>query len=167
MRRATPRRGRGMTLIEVLIGFLILAFVTVSVLQMFSMALAVNMGSAARTDLTYRAERVAETIRTMYGIERTNTTLFNTMKTNSGVDLSTQVGQTVSVPPTGKEAFWDSWAKVAATNVPYAISYTVATGTNNARWVVTVTARPTTSGVARYPGMIGAGKAVNYAATIQ
>ena len=57
-------------------------------------------------------------------------------------------------------------AKVSATNVPYAISYSVAAGSNGARWVVTVTAQPTTSGV-RYQGMIGAGKVVTYVSTIQ
>ena len=165
MRRTTPRRRRGMTLIETLIGFLILLFVMLSVLQMFSMALAVNMGSAARTDLTYRAQRVSETIRTIYGFKDSQPTTFASMKTNSGVDLAAQNGTTVTVPPTGKETFWASWAQVVATGVPYSISYSVSAGASGP-WTVTVIAQPTTSGV-RYPGILGAGKAVTYVATVK
>ena len=165
MRRTTHRRRRGMTLIETLIGFLILLFVMLSVLQMFSMALAVNMGSAARTDLTYRAQRVSETIRTMYGFRNSKPTTFATLQTNSGVNLGGQIGTTVTVPPTGKEAFWTSWAQVTGTGVPYAISYSVA-GTVAGPWTVTVIAQPTTTGV-RYPGILGVGKAVTYVSTIQ
>ncbi len=43
--------------------FFILFVVTLAVLQMLSMAYLVNLGSLIRTDLTYRAQRVVETIR--------------------------------------------------------------------------------------------------------
>jgi Tfp pilus assembly protein PilV len=166
MRRMTPRRRRGMTLIETLIGFLILFFVMLSVLQMFSMALAVNMGAAARTDLTHRAQRVAETIRTIYGFKSSHPTTFTAMLASSGVNLSSQNGTTVTVPPTtASEPFWASWAQVRPSGVPYTISYTVSSGAAGP-WVVTVLAQPTTTGVT-YPGIIGPGKAVTYVATVQ
>jgi len=60
----TPRGGtRGTTLVEVLVASAIMAILMVGVLQMFSLALMTNFGSAARTDLTYRAQQVVENIR--------------------------------------------------------------------------------------------------------
>ena len=171
MKKRARTKQRGMTLIETLIGFLILFFVLISVLQIFSMAYAVNMGSAARTDLTYRAQRVAEVIRTIYAFERTETATFDALKASSGVDLENQVGTepvTVSLPPSGKEAFWGSgWANVVEPDAPFELSYEVTAGTTGgARFTVTVTAQPKTTGK-KYPGLAGVGKAVRYAATIQ
>jgi prepilin-type N-terminal cleavage/methylation domain-containing protein len=58
------RRGqRGMTLIEVLISFLILLIISLAVLELFSLSVAVNLGSLGRTELTYKAQVVAETVR--------------------------------------------------------------------------------------------------------
>ena len=60
---ADRKKERGLTLIEVLVAFFILFVVTLAVLQLLSMAYLVNLGSLIRTDLTYRAERVVETVR--------------------------------------------------------------------------------------------------------
>ncbi|MGD1147366.1 MAG: prepilin-type N-terminal cleavage/methylation domain-containing protein [Thermoanaerobaculaceae bacterium] len=57
------RKERGLTLIEVLVAFFILFVVTLAVLQLLSMAYLVNLGSMVRTELTYKAEQVVETIR--------------------------------------------------------------------------------------------------------
>ncbi|HVN77137.1 MAG TPA: prepilin-type N-terminal cleavage/methylation domain-containing protein [Thermoanaerobaculaceae bacterium] len=57
------RNERGLTLVEVLVAFFILFVVTLAVLQLLSMAYLVNVGSLARTELTYKAEQVVETIR--------------------------------------------------------------------------------------------------------
>lgn len=63
-RRARRRGGeRGLTLIEVLVAFLLLFIVTLAVLQLLSMAYLDNLGAMIRTELTYKAEQVVETIR--------------------------------------------------------------------------------------------------------
>ncbi len=168
MLRRARKAERGMTLVETLIAFLILFFVLVSVLEMFTMAYAVNMGSAARTDLTYRAQRVAEVIRTIYAFEVRQPTTFATLQTNSGVNLAAQMNTTVVLPPTGTESFWGSgWANVIEQNAPYALTYQVAPGTGGARWTVTVVAQTRTGGNGtQFQGIIGPGKAVRYAASI-
>jgi Tfp pilus assembly protein PilV len=169
MRSARRRGERGMTLVEVLIAFLILFVVTLSVLQLFSLALAVNLGSLARTDLTYRAQRAAETIRWVYAYETRDPTLFTTLQTQSGIDLGTQQGTTVTLPATDTDAHWSFWgpagAAVVDENAPFIVSYQVDTLAVGGRWRVTVTARPQQSGV-QYAGSISGSKAVRYVAII-
>lgn len=168
MLRRARKAERGMTLVETLIAFLILFFVLIAVLEMFTMAYAVNMGSAARTDLTYRAQRVAEVIRTIYAFEVRQPTTFATLQTNSGVDLVAQMNSTVALPPTGTDSFWGSgWANVVEQGAPYELSYQVAPGTGGARWTVTVVAQARAGGSGhQYQGTVGPGKAVRYAASI-
>ena len=118
--------------------------------------------------MTYRAERVAEVIRTIYAFESRQPATFAAMQTASGVNLQTQVNTTVTLPPTGKEAFWGSgWANAVDANGPYTMSYEVMAGAagTGARWTLTVVARPKTSG-RQYVGPMGPGKAVRYAASI-
>lgn len=62
-RPVSRRRQRGMTLIEVLVSFFILFVVTLAVLELFSLSVAVNLGSAARTEMSFKAQLVAETVR--------------------------------------------------------------------------------------------------------
>ena len=63
-RRRAGRRGeRGLTLVEVLVSFFILFVVTLAVLQLLSMAYAVNLGAITRTELMYKAQQVVETLR--------------------------------------------------------------------------------------------------------
>lgn len=173
MKREARRGERGMTLIETLVAFLILFFVMVSVLQIYAMAYAVNMGSAARTDMTYRAQRVAEVIRTIYAFRTSEPTTFATLQTSSGVDLDAQLnGGPVTLPPSGAAAFWGpAWANViedpyVEASAPYALTYEVTPGTGGADFTVTVVAQSKTTGK-RYLGTIGPGKAVRYAASIQ
>jgi type II secretory pathway pseudopilin PulG len=163
------RRGeRGMTLIETLVAFLILFFVLISVLQIYAMAYAVNMGSSARTDLTYRAQRVAEVIRTIYAFRTAEPTTYATLVSSSGVNLAAQANTgPVTLPPTGKEAFWGSaWANAIEADAPYEITYEVTSVSGGAPFTVNVVAQGKTTGK-RYMGIIGSGKAVRYAATIQ
>lgn len=169
MKRARRRGEEGMTLVEVLVAFLILFVVTLSVLQLFSLALAVNLGSLARTDLTYRAQRTAETIRWVYAYEVRDPTLFGTLQTQSGLDLGTQQGTTVTLPTSNADARWGFWgpsgAAVVEDNAPFILSYEVDPLGTGGRWRITVTARPSQGGV-QYAGSVSGSKAVRYVAII-
>jgi Tfp pilus assembly protein PilV len=153
-RQTTDRKGqRGLTLIEVLVAFFILFVVTLAVLQLLSMAYLVNLGSMVRTDLTYRAERVVETIRlqryfiSVGGTEDPCCPLSGATKTISWSDSSCRT-------------FWGpDGASVVDDNARYALSYVIAGNT------VTVQAIPQTSGSNVYLGP-AATKAVVYVAQL-
>ncbi|MDL1950241.1 hypothetical protein FBQ97_10560, partial [Acidobacteria bacterium ACD] len=81
MRGRRARSARGSSLVEVLIAIAILALMMVGVLQMFSVALVTNYGSAARTEMTYKAQQVVENLRMIYFLGETNPAVF----TASGV----------------------------------------------------------------------------------
>ena len=63
------RARRGSSFIEILVSLAILAVVMVGILQMFSLALLTNLGSAARTDLLYKAQQVVENLRLIYFLQ--------------------------------------------------------------------------------------------------
>ncbi|HQT94435.1 MAG: hypothetical protein B7Z61_09235 [Acidobacteria bacterium 37-71-11] len=154
---AGKRRGeRGVSLIEVLVAFFILFVVTLAVLQMLSMAYLVNLGSLTRTDLTYRAQRVVETIR----LQRYRIFLGQATD-NTCCPVAT--GSTMTIPSAGTcDAFWGpDGANVMETNARFALSYTIDTAGK-----VTVNAVPRTTGANLYLGP-AANKAVVYVAQIQ
>ncbi len=158
---ATPARKakgqRGVSLIEVLVAFFILFVVTLAVLQMLSMAYLVNLGSLTRTDLTYRAQRVVETIRLQHY------RVFLLGSTAADACCPVAVGSTATVSLAGAcNAFWGpDGANVMETNARYSLSYRIDSGGS-----VTVNAVPLTSGVNLYLGPT-ANKAVVYVAQIQ
>jgi hypothetical protein len=151
------RGERGVTLIEVLVAFFILFVVTLAVLQMLSMAYLVNLGSLTRTDLTYRAQRVVESIR----LQRYRVFLLGTPAVDACCPVT--AGSTMTIPPAGTcDAFWGpAGANVMETNARYSLSYTIDVGGN-----VTVNAVPLTTGANLYLGPT-ANKAVVYVAQIQ
>jgi Tfp pilus assembly protein PilV len=161
-RKATERRHeRGLTLIEVLVAFFILFVVTLAVLQLLSMAYLVNLGSMVRTDLTYRAERVVETIR----LEGDRVNRLHQDPTPNGC-CPIAAGSTMTISWTDLsapcQAFWGpDGANVVETGARYQLSYTITNST------VTVEAIPQTSG----PGPVYLGpvanKAVVYVAQLQ
>jgi hypothetical protein len=61
--RARRRRARGSSLIEVMVAMAIIMIMMVGVLEMFSLSLLQNHGSAERTQLTYKAQQIVDTIR--------------------------------------------------------------------------------------------------------
>ena len=65
------RGRRGSSFIEILVSLAILAVVMVGILQMFSLSLLTNLGSAARTDLLYKAQQVVENLRLIYYLQST------------------------------------------------------------------------------------------------
>lgn len=73
MTRTDPaaRGEKGSSLLEVLIAMAILLFLMVGVLSMFSVAFLSNMGAAARTEMTYKAQQVAGAIQYLNYMQRT------------------------------------------------------------------------------------------------
>lgn len=156
-RAGKDRRERGVSLIEVLVAFFILFVVTLAVLQMLSMAYLVNLGSLTRTDLTYRAQRVVETIR----LQRYRVFLLGVSAQDACCPVTP--GSTMAIPPTGScDAFWGpDGANVMEPNARYSLSYTIDAGSS-----VTVNAVPLTTGANLYLGPV-ANKAVVYVAQIR
>ena len=156
-RRKTDRRNeRGLTLIEVLVAFFLLFVVTLAVLQLLSMAYLVNLGSMIRTDLTYRAERVVETVRLEgYRVNRT----FGTE--NPCCPVGASASKTISASDSSCMPFWGpEGANVVENGARYTLSYFISNNT------VTVQAIPQTSGPNVYLGP-AATKAVVYVAQLQ
>ncbi len=66
-----PRsKEKGSSLIEILVAMAILMFLMVGVLSMFSMAYLMNLGAAARTEMTYKAQQVADVVRYLNFLHR-------------------------------------------------------------------------------------------------
>lgn len=127
------RRQRGMTLIEVLVSFFILFVISLAVLELFSLSVAVNLGSQARSQLTYRAQLVAETVRLHSFLARLPTA------TNSA--CCPIAPGNYDLPQSGCENFWgpngvNAWWPEA----PYLLNVQIAAAGNGRR--VTVTAFP-------------------------
>jgi hypothetical protein len=152
-RKTTDRRNeRGLTLIEVLVAFFILFVVTLAVLQLLSMAYLVNLGSMVRTDLTYRAVRVVETIRMQRFL------VFQGNTPDPCCPLA--AGKTISAADTTCMPFWGpDGANVVENGARYILSYTIQNNT------VTVEAIPS-PGPDVYLGP-AATKAVVYVAQLQ
>ena len=133
------RRQRGVTLLEVLVAFFILFIVTVAILSMFSMATAVNMGSQARTELGYRAERAVEAIRLLQALSRRQPPA--TPDCGISLPLAASSGGPVDFPPGGKTACWGAAGyNVLDPENRFVLSYEITDGVQV--WVLTVTARP-------------------------
>ncbi len=151
--RLTRKGERGLTLIEVLVAFFILFVVTLAVLQLLSMAYLVNLGSLARSDMSYRAERVLETIR----IESYLKLATPCCPTTGGTDYT--------IPDAGGcfDTFWGpAGANVVEPNARYILSYHIQGSTPRQ---VTVHVVPQTSGPNVYLGPVAA-KEVIYVAQL-
>lgn len=146
--RRVGRGDRGSSLIEVLVAIAILALMMVGILQMFSVALVTNYGSAARTEMTYKAQQVVENLRLIYFFARQGN---NTLATAAGVPTTiVSTGTTpVLLPATSTDSTttltWAYWGPggancVEADNPPYRLGYSVTDG--GAFWIVTATATP-------------------------
>jgi Tfp pilus assembly protein FimT len=155
-RRRARARSRGFTLIEVLVAFFILFVVTLAVLQMLSMAYLVNLGSLIRTDLTYRAQRVVETIR----LQRYR--VFSLGMAPDDTCCPVDAGASKTISPGDCTDFWGpNGANVMEANARYTLSYSI----NNTNGV-TVLATPLTGGANVYLGL-SANKVVVYVAQFQ
>ncbi len=156
---ASRSGGRGTSLVEVLVASAVMAVLMIGVLQVFSLALLTNQGSAARTELTYRAQQVIENLRMIqYFAKNGNTTPaanYN-VATTPGTTGSYTIQPTtnpVAIPNDSSQtgfSFWQAAGVVNDQNDPYRIFYTVtdqAGAANPPAWAdvfyqVTVTAMP-------------------------
>jgi type II secretory pathway pseudopilin PulG len=130
---------RGGTLIEVLIAMALLALLMVGILQLFSLSLLTDSGSAARTDMTLRAQQVAENLRYLHFLRSRG----ETIPAGTGIPASPSDGLTTDLPWDGTESTWAYWGPDGAnvfeqTEPPYRVSYTYATSATPNYWFVTV-----------------------------
>lgn len=181
------RARRGSSFIEILVSLALLAIVMVGILQMFSLSLITNLGSAARTDLLYKAQQVVENLRLVYFLEQ--------RLGNDAARIASGVPATISataVPirlpyfsgDTSTTLTWAHWGPVGfnivdGERLPYRMSYTVEARDANF-WLITVTATPVdnpnlvgtypavtdTDNPLRYRGLGSKLKIVTYAAEI-
>lgn len=152
----TESSERGSSLVEVLASLVILLFVMLGTLQLFTMALAVDRVTDAQTEMTTKAHTVVEIIRLVNSTQQAGT---------SGI---LPLGEGVRVLPTASyETGFDFWGPsgfgVIDTDSRYSLSYQVADG--GTEWIVTVMARPNEGSGAVYLGP-KAHKGVQYAAHV-
>jgi len=157
MRERTDRkaRQRGLTLIEVIIALFILFVVMVAILELFTLSYTVSLGSKARTDMMYRAERVVETLRWQLALSRAGNP--------SSPGCCPLSGAPFTLPTTGScyDNFWGPAgpANVMGPNPPYTVTYSFI-GSQ-----VTVVVAPLTTGTYQYMGPV-ANKVVRYVAQL-
>jgi type II secretory pathway pseudopilin PulG len=179
MRRIRTNKKRGSSLIEVLIAFAILLLLMTGILQMFSLAILTNYGSAARTELTTKAQQTIEVLRLAYGLSFQGRTEMLTAAglpttlavTTADIKLPYKDGDTGTTLPW---AFWGPAGEniIDVQNGPYKLSYGVQDG--GRFWLVRVTALPvdavgndtSTSQSRRYLGPGTKVKRVDYVAQI-
>ncbi len=172
------RSCRGSSFVEVLLAMSIMALVLVGILQMFSVSLIVNKGSAARTQLLFKCQQVVENIRWYYYVTSRGLATDAVIGTT---DIPALGAVTRNLPYLSGDSGWAFWGPAGAnvmetSNGPYQISYRIAQDANQtlnsgvAVWVITVSAVPTTAAAAagdsRYLGIgtNGGGKRVDYVA---
>ncbi|MGA9751856.1 MAG: prepilin-type N-terminal cleavage/methylation domain-containing protein [Acidobacteriota bacterium] len=169
----------GSSLLEVLIAMAVLLFLMIGVLSMFSMAYLQNLGSAARTDMTYKAQQVADVIHLLNYMQRTQQAL--PASTDTGLTFPLASGTSVNITATSgsalKYAYWGSPTAalpnaagiVDPANLRYLIQVSV-TGPTNGLMTVTVSVVPNSSASnitgARYLGNKIRWKEVDYAIQI-
>jgi len=187
IRPLAPRRAaRGSSFIEVLLAMTIMALVLVGILQMFSVSLVINKGSAARTQMLFKCQQVVENVRYFYYLSRAGSTppviLSDTVHATGAamavagtlpLQLDAAHGEVAQtfLPYVKSDATWAYWGPAGANvmeqeNGPYKISYTIQRDLVQNTWVITVSATPTDVKTAtRYFGIdLKSGKRVDYVA---
>jgi len=170
---------RGMSLIEVMIAMLILALLMVGILEMFSLALLTDFGSAARTEMTVRAQQVLENIRYVHYLRRTASANAPSATLTGIPNPPSTSGETVNIPWNTSDSGWSVqyayWGPGGANVVegpkaPYRISYSYQLDATTRYWIVTVSVIPAeAAGLASSRPYLGGGtrpKRVDYVAQI-
>ncbi|MEO6325274.1 MAG: prepilin-type N-terminal cleavage/methylation domain-containing protein [Thermoanaerobaculia bacterium] len=164
-------RTRGSSLIEVLVAMTIIALMMVAVLEMFSLSLLTNHGSAARTEMTFKAQQVVENLR------YAQLTFKNLGTAPAGSATFPLAAGTYNLPfysgdTTGTNGgTWAYWGPAGADVMeqdkgPFRITYGVQDlGTN---WAITVTATPSApaAGTKAYFASSSKSKRIEYVAQI-
>jgi Tfp pilus assembly protein PilV len=161
---------RGSSFVEVLLAMTIMALVLVGILQMFSVSLIINKGSAARTQMLFKCQQVVENLRWYYYVTQ------RSLAAPTGTGIPILANATVNLPYDGTELEWPFWGPAGANvmeaaNGPYQVSYTIEGDDVQNVWVITVSAVPTNvAGATRYFGIVGSGpnatKRVDYVAQL-
>lgn len=172
-RAQTPETGRaerGSSLIEVMVALMIMLFLMIGVLQLFSMAYLVNLGAGARTEMTQKAEQVVENMRYLqYLTKAAPKGLGQTAPSNVGITFPITAAATGTLDPTTNTYWGPAGANVFPTTgsntTPYQISYAIADATT--WWRVTISVqRSTASGALKYRGAGISLKRVDYVAQL-
>jgi Tfp pilus assembly protein PilV len=136
---------RGTSLLEVLIAMAIMSLMIVGTLQMFFVALASSQNASTRTQLTFKAQQVAENIRFLqYQAQQYAQT---STQFASGLTIPITAATQGSLPYTQSDPYYAYWGP-AGTNIiegekmPYKINYSIADNTSAQTWIVTITAVP-------------------------
>jgi len=155
-RRLSRRAARGSSFIEVLLAMTIMVLVLVGILQMFSVSLVINKGSAARTQMLFKCQQVVENVRLFYYLAKSGAPtppLITELGHASGAPMSTPGALPSALndvaksylPYTPTDATWAYWGPAGANvmeqdNGPFKISYTIARDNVQNLWVITVSA---------------------------
>lgn len=162
------RQERGTTLIEVLIALLIMLLLMLGVLQMFTMAYLQNLGSAARTDLTFRAQQFVENLRFLNALSN-RTPVVNVANTGITFPLADTGGTPHTVNP-ATDTYWGSTgANIVTTKSPFTLAYQIvdpSPGQPTGIVAVTVTITPLTTGAYQYKGLGIRNKVIQYTAEV-
>jgi hypothetical protein len=181
------RLRKGTTFLEVLVAMTILALLIVGILQMFVMSLGVNQGAASRTQLTYKAQQIAEIVK-MYqfmgsgavagisvpsGVRSADGTQIQNLNTAQSLsDTSSR-----ALPYTSSDQGWDFWGPqgmnvIEEEGMPYKLAWRVTDGGNT--WDVIVSASPvltedtqSQSATTLYRGAVNKWKKVEYVTSIK
>ena len=174
-KKARPEGGaeRGSSLIEVLIALLIMLFLMIGVLQLFTMAYLVNLGAGARTEMTMRAEQVMENIRTIQVLTLLNSGTVPTAISAvgaTGITFPIAAAQGITpIDPTANQYWGPAGANVfpstSTDQTPFRVYYTIEDA--DPYWRLTVTVIPTNvSGARKYLGAGISHKRVDYVSQI-
>ena len=155
MEDRNKKREGGSSLLEVLIAMAVLLFLMIGVLSMFSMAYLQNLGSAARTEMTYKAQQVADVIHLLNYMQRTQQTLPASADTGLTFPLVSGTSVNITDLSSGSALKYPYWGPPSATlpsaagivdpaNLRYTIQVNV-TGPTNGLMTVTISVIPNTS----------------------
>ncbi len=167
-----PRSARGSTLIEVLIAMAILAMLMVGVLQLFSLALLTDSGSASRSEMTLKAQQVAENLRYLHVLRQTNP---GAIPAGALLAPSIAAGQSATLPYESSQTGWAYWGPDGANvfeeeNPAYRISYAYSASPNTPNYLfVTVSVTSGTPGATSmsYVGPSARVKRVDYVCQVR
>ena len=164
---------KGSSLLEVLIALMIMLFLMIGILQMFSMAYLVNLGAGARTEMTYKCQQLAENFRFLNYLAKNGFTV----PSGTGITFPIAAATTspVNLPYTSSELSTNPyWGPAQASvvdgpDMPYRLSYQIVDGNAGASppapgfWIITVSATPNQATTSRrYLGAGMAHKRVDY-----